>query len=205
MLAARIVRTPRLARVECRPASRARRESTSGPAGAHRACERPRASGHACAARCGLRGHFLDRPLLAILIPPIKAELALSDTALGLLSGFAFTVFFSTVGLVIARLADRSDRARNITWSGVVFSAMTALCGLATSFWPLLLARVGVGAGEGGTSPASDSLIADLFPMRSRATAMGRFACVGRSVSATEPSSRCPCSIRATQADGSPQ
>ena len=120
--------------------------------------------------------HFLDRQLLAILIPPIKAELALSDTALGFLSGFAFTAFFSTVGLVIARLADRSDRARIITWSIVAFSAMTALCGLATSFWQLLAARIGVGAGEGGTSPASHSLIADLYPMHSRATAMGIFS-----------------------------
>jgi len=116
--------------------------------------------------------HFLDRQLLAILIPPIKAELGLSDTALGFLSGFAFTVFFTTVGLVIARIADRADRARIITWSLVAFSAMTALCGLAASFWQLALARIGVGAGEGGTNPASHSLIMDTFPAHYRATAM---------------------------------
>jgi len=91
--------------------------------------------------------HFLDRQIMAILIPPIKAELGLSDTALGLLSGFAFTVFFSTIGLLIARLADRADRARIITWSLAVFSAMTAVCGLATGFWQLFAARVGVGVG----------------------------------------------------------
>jgi predicted MFS family arabinose efflux permease len=119
--------------------------------------------------------HFLDRQILAILIQPIKAELGLSDTALGLLSGFAFTVFFSTIGLLIARLADRADRARIITWSLAVFSAMTAMCGLATGFWQLFAARVGVGVGEGGTSPASHSLIADLFPTRERAAAMAAY------------------------------
>jgi predicted MFS family arabinose efflux permease len=120
--------------------------------------------------------HFLDRQILAILIPPIKAELGLSDTALGFLSGFAFTIFFSTVGLVIARLADRADRARIITWSLAVFSVMTAICGFATGFWQLLAARVGVGVGEGGTNPASHSLIADLFPMRERAAAMATYS-----------------------------
>jgi len=120
--------------------------------------------------------HFLDRQILAILIPPIKAELGLSDTALGFLSGFAFTVFFSTAGLVIARLADRADRARIITWSLAVFSVMTAMCGLAMGFWQLLAARVGVGVGEGGTNPASHSLIADLFPMQQRAAAMATYS-----------------------------
>jgi predicted MFS family arabinose efflux permease len=120
--------------------------------------------------------HFLDRQILAILIQPIKADLGLSDTALGLLSGLAFTVFFSTVGLMIARLADRADRARIITWSLAVFSVMTALCGLATGFWQLFAARIGVGVGEGGTNPASHSLIADLFPTRERATAMAAYS-----------------------------
>ena len=120
--------------------------------------------------------HFLDRQILAILIPPIKADLGLSDTALGFLSGFAFTVFFSTVGLVIARLADHADRARIITWSLAVFSAMTAMCGLATGFWQLLVARIGVGVGEGGTNPASHSLIADLFAMRQRSGAMATYS-----------------------------
>jgi len=120
--------------------------------------------------------HFLDRQLLAILIPPIKAELGLSDTALGFISGLAFTLFFSTVGLVIARIADRVDRARIVTWSLVAFSVMTALCGLAMNFWQLALARIGVGAGEGGTNPASHSLIADMFAPASRATAMAVYS-----------------------------
>src|SRR2546427_8394360 len=97
--------------------------------------------------------HFLDRQILAILIPPIKSELGLSDTALGLLSGFAFAVLFSAAGLVIARLADRANRARIITWSLVAFSSMTAMCGLATGLWQLFVARVGVGIGEGRTNP----------------------------------------------------
>ena len=79
--------------------------------------------------------HFLDRQILAILIPPIKAELGVSDTALGVLAGFAFTVVFSTAGLLIGHLADRADRARVITWSLTAFSAMTALCGLARIPW----------------------------------------------------------------------
>ena len=120
--------------------------------------------------------HFLDRQLLAILIPPIKAELALSDTALGVLSGLAFTVFFSTVGLVIARLADRHDRARIITASLALFSAMTALCGVAAGFWQLLAARIGVGIGEGGTNAPSHALIADLYPSRERAAAMAAYS-----------------------------
>jgi predicted MFS family arabinose efflux permease len=120
--------------------------------------------------------HFLDRQLFAILIPPIKAELALSDTQLGFLSGFAFTVLFSTVGLVIARIADRADRSRVIAWSLVAFSAMTAVCGMVTTFWQLLIARIGVGAGEGGTNPASHSLIADAFPVQHRATAMAVYS-----------------------------
>jgi predicted MFS family arabinose efflux permease len=78
--------------------------------------------------------------------------------------------------LVIARLADRLDRGRIITWSLAAFSLMTAVCGLATGFWQLLVARVGVGVGEGGTNPASHSLIADLFPMQQRAAAMATYS-----------------------------
>ena len=120
--------------------------------------------------------HFLDRQILAILITPIQAELKFSDTAIGFLSGFAFTVFFSTVGLALAKLADRMDRGRIITWSLATFSVMTAMCGFATSFWQLLIARVGVGVGEGGTNPASHSLIADVFPTHERATAMASYS-----------------------------
>jgi predicted MFS family arabinose efflux permease len=120
--------------------------------------------------------NFMDRQILAILVEPIKRELAVSDALLGLLYGFAFAVFYTTVGVPIARLADRGNRARIITWSLTLFSVMTALCGLAASYWQLLLARVGVAVGEGGTNPPSHSMISDLFPVERRSTAMAIFA-----------------------------
>jgi predicted MFS family arabinose efflux permease len=120
--------------------------------------------------------HFMDRQILAILIPPIKSEFGLSDTALGLLSGFAFTLLFSTVGLLIARLADVVNRAHVIVASLIAFSAMTVACGFASNYWQLFVARVGVGIGEGGSNPASHALIADLFPMQRRATAMATYS-----------------------------
>ena len=126
--------------------------------------------------------NFMDRQILAVLAEPIKHDLALSDTQLGLLYGLAFSVLYSTVGIPLARLADRFDRARILTWSVALFSLMTALCGSATSYWQLLLARVGVGVGEGGTNPPSHSMIADLYPVERRSTAMAIFAtgpCLG--------------------------
>jgi MFS family permease len=104
--------------------------------------------------------NFMDRQILAILIQPIKQDLQLSDRALGLLSGFAFALFYTTMGIPMARWADRGSRSRIITWSLAVFSGMTALCGLATNFWQLALARVGVGVGEAGSNPASHTLSA---------------------------------------------
>lgn len=120
--------------------------------------------------------NFMDRQLLAILIEPIRKELAFSDTAAGLLYGFTFVVFYTVLGIPIARAADRSNRSRIILWSLALFSAMTAACALAGSYWHLLLARIGVGVGEAGTNPASHSIIADLYPLERRATAMGIFA-----------------------------
>ncbi|MYE12521.1 MAG: MFS transporter, partial [Gammaproteobacteria bacterium] len=119
---------------------------------------------------------FVDRQILSILFEPIKAEMELSDTQLGFLGGLAFALFYSTLGVPIAMLADRSMRTRIITVSLVVFSAMTALCGLAQNFWHLALARVGVGVGEAGVNPASHSIIADIFPPAKRSTAMGLIA-----------------------------
>lgn len=119
---------------------------------------------------------FVDRQILSILFEPIKAEMELSDTQLGFLGGLAFALFYSTLGVPIAMLADRSVRTRIITVSLVVFSAMTALCGLAQNFWHLALARVGVGVGEAGVNPASHSIIADIFPPAKRSTAMGLIA-----------------------------
>ena len=126
--------------------------------------------------------NFMDRQILAVLAEPIKRDLALSDTQLGLLYGLAFAVFYSILGIPLGRLADRFDRARILTVSVALFSLMTALCGVAASYWQLLLARIGVGIGEAGTNPPSHSMIADLFPVDRRSTAMSIFAlgpCLG--------------------------
>lgn len=120
--------------------------------------------------------NFMDRQLLAILIEPIRQELGFSDAAAGLLYGFTFVVFYTMLGIPIARAADRSNRSRIIIASLALFSAMTAICAWAGSYWHLLLARIGVGVGEAGTNPASHSIIADLYPLERRATAMGIFA-----------------------------
>ena len=120
--------------------------------------------------------NFTDRQIIAILSEPIKREFGLSDAQVGLLYGLAFAVVYSTVGIPIARRADRANRARIITASLALFSLMTVACGLAVSYWQLVLARIGVGIGEGGTNPPSHSLIADLYPVHRRSTAMAVFA-----------------------------
>jgi predicted MFS family arabinose efflux permease len=113
-----------------------------------------------------------DRMILSILFPDIKAEFGLSDTQLGLLGGLSFALFYSTMGLPIARLSDQFSRKRIIIASLVIFSLMTALSGLAAGFVSLLLFRIGVGVGEAGVNPASHSIIADYFPPQRRAFAM---------------------------------
>ncbi|WP_438985864.1 spinster family MFS transporter [Aequoribacter sp.] len=117
----------------------------------------------------------LDRYLLGILLPQIKLEMTLSDTSLGLLSGTAFAIFYATLGLPIARLADRSSRKTIISCSLLMFSLMTAICGTAKNFVTLFIARMGVGVGEAGTSPSSYSMISDLFEKDQRSTAMTIF------------------------------
>lgn len=119
---------------------------------------------------------YMDRQILAILIEPIKHELHLSDTQAGLLYGFTFAAFFALLGVPIAKRTNRANRSRIIVLSLLVFSTMTVLCGIAVSYWQLLAARVGVGVGEAGTSPASQSMIADLYPLQRRSGAMAIFA-----------------------------
>lgn len=92
--------------------------------------------------------NFMDRQILALLIQPIKEDLRLSDAQLGVLSGFAFALFYTTLGIPTARKADRGDRSRIIAGSLAVFSGMTALCGLATNFWQLAPARIGADLGR---------------------------------------------------------
>lgn len=119
---------------------------------------------------------YMDRYILAILLEPIKADLHLSDTQLGLLSGLAFAVFYATLGIPVARLADRSNRRNIIAVALTLWSGMTALCGLAGNFTQLLLARIGVGVGEAGSGPPSHSIIADLYPPEKRSGAMAIFS-----------------------------
>jgi len=112
--------------------------------------------------------NFLDRTIFNVLIEPIKKEFALSDTTMGLLAGFGFVLFYSLLGIPIARLADRFNR-RNIVAVALAFwSAMTVFCGMAQSVATLALARIGVGIGESGGTPASQSIIADLFSKNER-------------------------------------
>lgn len=117
--------------------------------------------------------NYADRNVIGVLLEPIKAEFGVSDTMLGLLTGLAFAIFYVTVGLPIAWLADRGNRKKIIVWSLTVWSIMTALCGVAQNFWQLALARVGVGAGEAGAVPPAQSLIADYYPPEQRAGALG--------------------------------
>jgi predicted MFS family arabinose efflux permease len=120
--------------------------------------------------------NFVDRQVLSILMEPIREDLGLSDTQLGLLSGLGFALFYAAAGLPIARLADKTSRRNIIAGSLAVWSAMTSVCGLVTSFPQLLLGRIGVAVGEAGAGPASHSLIADLFPHGKRATALAVFS-----------------------------
>lgn len=119
---------------------------------------------------------YMDRQILAILQEDIRRELLLSDTQLGLLAGFAFAIFYATLGLPVARWADRGNRINIIAIALALWSAMTAVCGLAQNFVQLLLARIGVGIGEAGSSPPSHSIIADLYPPEKRAGAMGIYS-----------------------------
>ena len=119
---------------------------------------------------------FVDRQIVSILIEPIKNDLMLTDTQLGLMSGFAFALFYATLGIPIAAIADRGNRKNIIAISLALFSAMTVLCGTATTFAQMLFYRMGVGVGEAGTSPPSHSIISDLYGPESRSSAMSIFA-----------------------------
>jgi len=116
---------------------------------------------------------FIDRIIIAMLVEPLKQDLGLSDTQLGLLQGLAFAVFYATVGVPIGRWADRYSRRAIIGWGIFLWSIMTAVCGLARNFWELFLARVGVGVGEAALSPAAYSMIADYFPREKLGRALG--------------------------------
>lgn len=122
---------------------------------------------------------YVDRTILSVLQVPIKSELGLSDSQLGALTGLSFALFYATLALPIARLSDRMVRKNIVATSLAVWSGTTALIGLASGFTSLALFRMGVAIGEAGSMPATQSMIADICPPKSRATA---FAILGLSL-----------------------
>jgi MFS family permease len=118
----------------------------------------------------------VDRQIMGILLEPIKLELGASDTQMGFLIGLTFALFYATLGMPIAMLADRSNRRNIITAAVTVWSAMTVACAYVGSFAQMVIVRIGVGVGEAGSSPPSHSMVADLFSPEKRGTAMGVYA-----------------------------
>ncbi|WP_185268450.1 spinster family MFS transporter [Halopseudomonas xiamenensis] len=119
--------------------------------------------------------NYIDRLLVSILIEPIKLEFGVSDTMIGLLSGVAFALFYTVFGLPLGRLSDRIGRKPVIALACIAWSAMTMLCGVATSFAMLLLFRIGVAIGEAGGSAPSVAMVADLYPPSHRSRALAVF------------------------------
>jgi MFS family permease len=120
--------------------------------------------------------NILDRQIVSILAQPIKADLGLSDTQLGLLTGLAFAFFYSIFGIPVGWLADRFGRVRIMACACMVWSVFSTACGFAQNFAQLAVARMGVGVGEAGGAPPSYSLISDYFPPERRAMAIGLFS-----------------------------
>ncbi len=120
--------------------------------------------------------NFVDRQLVSVLLQPIKEEFQVSDATMGLLTGLAFMVVHSVLGIPIARWADRGSRRTILAIGVAVWSALTAASGLARHFAVLLVCRMGVGIGEATSSPTSHSMISDYFPENRRATALAVYA-----------------------------
>lgn len=120
--------------------------------------------------------NFIDRQILGILVEPIKRDLGVSDTFMGLLTGLAFAVFYTLMGIPIARIADRANRRNLIAVALAIWSTFTALQGVAQNAWQLMVFRIGVGVGEAGCSPPSHSIIADYYPQNRRASALGIYS-----------------------------
>jgi MFS family permease len=119
---------------------------------------------------------FVDRQVLALLVPPVEADLHISDTKMSLLLGLSFTVLQALAGLPLGRLADAANR-RNIVAAAVfLWSVMTGLCGLAGAYWSMFAARIGIGAAEAGLTPAAHSMLADYFPRERLPAAMALYS-----------------------------
>jgi MFS family permease len=108
--------------------------------------------------------NFLDRGILTLLVEPIKHDLGLSDVQMSFIMGFAFTFFYAVLGLPVARLVDRKSRKLIMTAGIAIWSVMTMFCGLATNFWHLFIARMGLGVGETTSGPSAYSMLSDYFP-----------------------------------------
>ena len=116
--------------------------------------------------------NFADRAILNVLAQPIKEDLGLTDTDLGLLQGLGFAIFYSIMGVPLGMLAERTVRTRMLAVCIAAWSAMTAVCGLATGFATMLVARIGVGVGEAGAQPISNSLVSDHFGRNKRGSVL---------------------------------
>ena len=123
----------------------------------------------------GLMSALTDRRVLNLLVEPIQQDLGISDTAISLLLGLSFAIFFSTLGIPIGRLADRRSCRAILTASIATWSLMTAACGLAATYPQLFLARAGVGVGEAGYTPTAMAMIAGYFPGERRSTAISTY------------------------------
>lgn len=120
--------------------------------------------------------NFLDRQIVNILAEPIRNDLGLADWQLGMLTGLAFALFYTVLGIPIARLAEKANRVKIISAAVGVWSLFTVLCGFAGNFVQLLLARIGVGVGEAGCTPPAHSLISDYVPREKRASALAFYS-----------------------------
>jgi predicted MFS family arabinose efflux permease len=120
--------------------------------------------------------NYADRQILNVLAVQIMADLKIGNAAFGFLSGLSFALFYATLGIPIAMLADRFSRKWILIGSMIVWSVMTTVCGMAQGFWQLALARIGVGVGEAGGSPPSHSMISDLFSVSQRGTALAIYS-----------------------------
>lgn len=119
--------------------------------------------------------NYMDRSILSVLIEPIRSDLRLSDTQIGLMTGVAFALFYAAGGLVLAHIADTRSRPALIALSIAIWSTMTALGGAAQNFGQMLAARIGVGVGEAGVIPAANALLADKYSVEKRALALALF------------------------------
>lgn len=124
----------------------------------------------------GYISSYVDRQIMGVVLPAIKEEFLLADWQLGFLSGIAFAIFYATLGMPIAFLADRSSRRNIIAAAITIWSLMTAACAFVTGFGSLAIARIGVGVGEAGSSPPSHSMIADMYPAEERNGALAIYA-----------------------------